>query len=135
MLRYFASLTTAKTVLWCYLIWYLVIVVRYFDPAPAIWFNAVGISLLIGIALMLGLNRVAAQPVDHWQTFRLFLTPFCVSSFSSLIKNRGFFLIMPPDIAERLIAPGLCMIFVLVVNVLKQRAKKSGTNHGPAASC
>ena len=25
--------------------------------------------------------------------FRLFVTPFCVSSFSMLIKNRGFILI------------------------------------------
>jgi len=34
MIRYFCKLTKGKMVLWCYLIWYLVTVFFYFDPAP-----------------------------------------------------------------------------------------------------
>ena len=31
---------------------------------------------------------------------RLFLMPFCVSSFSQLIKGKGFVLVFPPDLHE-----------------------------------
>jgi len=37
MFRYFASLSIGKTVLWCYLIWYLVTAIALFDPSPSIW--------------------------------------------------------------------------------------------------
>lgn len=56
MLRYFASLTAGKTILWCYLIWYLITAFNYFDPAPAIWLNSVGISAVIGLALILSVG-------------------------------------------------------------------------------
>src|SRR4051812_1946347 len=100
MVRYFASLSAGKTVLWCYLIWYLVTVFNYFDVSPAIWLNSLGISAVIGIALLLSVQSPGARNIDHWQTFRLFLMPFCVSSFSSLIKGRGYILIVPPRISE-----------------------------------
>ncbi|HXT13715.1 MAG TPA: hypothetical protein VN873_19350 [Candidatus Angelobacter sp.] len=32
--RYLANLTTGRMILWCYLIWYLVVLARYFDPSP-----------------------------------------------------------------------------------------------------
>ena len=57
---YLAKLETGKLVLWCYLIWYLVTLVFYFDPSPAIWINSIGISVIIGIALLLSVGSAGA---------------------------------------------------------------------------
>lgn len=122
MLRYFATLPSGKTILWCYLIWYCITAFNYFDPAPAIWLNSVGISLVIGFALILSVGGGPVKSVDRWQTFRLFLMPFCVSSFSSLIKGQGFMLILPPRPAQQLVSVGACTAFVLLVAALKHMA-------------
>jgi hypothetical protein len=105
-------LTAGRTVLWCFLIWYIATVIHYFDPAPAIWLNALGISAIIGCALYLSVREPGRPPPDRWTTFRLFLMPFCVSSFSQLIKDRGFVLIFPPDVHEIAVALGACALFV-----------------------
>ena len=97
MIRYFASLPNGKIALWCYLIWYLVTLGFYFDPSPAIWLNAAGISAIIGIALLLSVSLPPGAKRDPWQTFRLFMMPFGVSSFSQLIKGQGFILIFSPE--------------------------------------
>lgn len=120
MLRYFASLSAGKIALWCYLIWYLVTVTMYFDPSPAIWLNSLGISAIIGAALLLSVGHQGSRSVDRWQTFRLFLMPFCVSSFAALIKDQGFILILPPRLSEQLTSVGLCAGFVLSVVALKR---------------
>ena len=117
---YLAKLETGKLVLWCYLIWYLVTLVFYFDPSPAIWINSIGISVIIGIALLLSVGGKGAKRPDRWQLFRLFLTTFCVSSFSSSIKGHGFIFIIPPRPAEQMTALVACAIFVLFVAVLKR---------------
>lgn len=117
--RYIANLPESKIALWCYLIWYLVIATKYFDPSPAIWLNALGISSVIGIALWLGIRSPKQNRIDRWQIFRLFLTPFCVSSFSALIKGHGFFLIFPPRFGEFSFAAGACFSFVAGVLLLK----------------
>ncbi|WP_373547815.1 hypothetical protein [Chamaesiphon sp.] len=122
MYKYIAALSAGKTVLWCYLIWYLVAVVNHFDSSAAIWLNSLGISALIGIALMLSIGGTVRQ-TDPWQTFRLFLMPFCVSSFSALIKNKGYILIFPPTASEAVISVGLCVAFVMFVVGLKHLNK------------
>lgn len=111
-------LPAGKAALWCYLLWYLGVVVLHFDPAPAIWLNALGISAVIGVALVLSVGASK----DRWQTARLFLMPFCVSSFSSLIKGRGFVLIFPPASGELALLAGLCAAFLLVVFAAKRTA-------------
>ena len=118
--RYFAMLSASKTALWCYLIWYLVTVMNYFDPSPAIWLNAVGISGVIGVALLLSVGNPSIRKADRWQTFRLFFMPFAVSSFSSLIKGHGFILIFPPRLPELITAVSLCAGFILFVAILKR---------------
>src|SRR5882724_9677981 len=95
LIRYLRNLSAGRLILWCYFIWYLVVLVRYFDRSWQIWLTAVGLSLIIGTALLInttvsGTTRVKLEP---WPTFRLFVTPFCVSSFSMLIKDRKFILI------------------------------------------
>lgn len=129
LFRYFADLSVGKTVLWCYLIWYLAIVARYFDPAPRVWLNALGISAVIGSALVLSVNRQGFRQLDPWPTFRLFLMPFCVSSFSQLIKGQGFYVILPPRLEEQAICFGLCAAFVLSVAALKRLERREGAVH------
>jgi len=125
LIRYLASLSAARLVLWCYFIWYGVVLVRYFDPSPRLWLTSLGLSAIIGLALYLsttaGTNRVKLQ---FWPTFRLFLMPFCVSSFAALVKGRGFVLIFSPKPAEILTAMGLCALLCGVVAVLKRWKKK-----------
>jgi hypothetical protein len=94
LIRYFAALRVPKLVLWCYLAWYVAVASCYFDPSPAIWLSAVGISGLIGIALIFA-TGTPGKRTDGWTKFRLFLFPFCVSSYSTLIKGKGFILLFP----------------------------------------
>ena len=87
LIQYLYDIKLGKVVLWCYLIWYVVIVYFYFDPSPKIWSNALGISAVIGTGLVLSVATNKTDSGNHWQTFRLYLMPFCVSSFSALIKD------------------------------------------------
>jgi hypothetical protein len=121
-LRYFALLPPGKIVLWCFLIWYVSSVVHHFDPTPSIWLNALGISAIIGVALYLSVRDTGKPPPDRWTTLRLFLMPFCVSSFSQLIKGRGFVLIFPPDWRELAVSVGACAAFAVAVLVLRRFA-------------
>lgn len=120
MIRYLANLTTGKMILWCFLIWYVATVIHYFDPAPAIWLNALGISAIIGVALYLSVRDPAKPPPDRWTVLRLFLMPFCVSSFSQLIKDQGFVLVLPPDPREIGVSIAACAAFVIAVGAIKR---------------
>ena len=119
VLAYFERLRPAKTVLWCYLIWWGVSVWFRFDSSPALWLNSVGISAVIGVGLMLSVGRPESTQPSPWQTFRLFAMPFCVSSFSSLIKGKGYVLVFPSAIDELLISIGACAVFIATVYGLK----------------
>ena len=124
MISYLSSLTISKTILWCYLIWYLVTVYFYFDPAINLWLTSIGISLIVGVALMLSVEGVASWKKNKWQTFRLFMMPFGVSSFASLIKDQRYFLVFPSDFFRLSISIVACVLFVLLVwlaHLLKQR--------------
>ena len=121
-MRYFANLAPGKIALWCFLIWYLATVIHHFDATPAIWLNALGISAIIGVALYLSVREPGKPPPDNWTTLRLFLMPFCVSSFSSLIKGKGFVLIFPPSLHENAIALAACALFVVSVVIARLRS-------------
>jgi hypothetical protein len=120
LLRYLANLSPGKIVLWCFLIWYFATVIHHFDPAPAIWLNALGISAIIGVALYLSVREPDRAPPDRWTVVRLFLMPFCVSSFSQLIKGKGFVLVFPPDVHEIAISLAACAAFVGVALASKR---------------
>lgn len=113
-------------VLWCYLIWYLVTVVNHFDPNPRLWLNSLGISVLIGAALVLSVGRSSLRNSSVWVTFRLFIMPFCVSSFASLIKGKGFLLVIPPTLTELATSLGACVAFIMLVVVIKRVTCQSG---------
>ena len=109
-LRYLRNMTGGRLILWCYFIWYLVVLVRYFDPSPRIWGTSFGLCVIIGVALYI--NTAYAGPrrihLGFWQVVRLFMMPLCVSSFSALVKGRGFWLIFSPNPWEVGAAMGIC---------------------------
>src|ERR1700684_4728287 len=119
-LKYLSELTPGQISLWCYLIWYLVTVVTHFDASPGLWFSSLGISAIIGFGLLLSIQNEASASSNGWQTFRLFLMPFCVSSFSALIKGQGYILVLPSRPAEMRMSFLLCAIFVFFVLALKR---------------
>jgi len=123
LLRYLRYLSTGRLILWCYFIWYAVVLVRYFDASARLWLTSAGLSLIIGFALYLSTAKSGTNEVklDRWQVFRLFLMPFCVSSFSALVKGRGFVLVFSPKPGEMLAAAGLCALLCGTVLVLRQR--------------
>lgn len=112
--RYFAGLRTAQRVLWSYLLWYLYVLARYFDPSASLWLSSLGISAIVGTALYLSTVRAGRTRVrlERWQIARLYVMPFCVSSFAALIKGRGFILIFHPSLHDNLAAASLCALFV-----------------------
>lgn len=113
LVRYLAGLNAARTILWCYLIWWTTAVILYFDPSPALWLTSIGISAIVGCALWLSSihSPTGRIKIGRWQLFRLFMAPFGVSSFSALIKGKGFILVIFPTLRENAIAAGACALF------------------------
>ena len=126
LLRYLANLSTGRLILWCYFIWYLVVLVRYFDPSMRLWLTSLGLSAIIGFALYISTVTAGTKQVklEFWQTFRLFLMPFCVSSFAALVKGKGFILVFSPKAGEIGLAVGLCLLLCAVVRLAKWHRKK-----------
>jgi hypothetical protein len=108
---YLRSLPGPRIVLWCYLLWYLSMASMHFDPSPRLWVTSLGLGVLIGVGLILSIGRGAQLP-DAWTLARLFMMPFCVSSFAALVKGRDFVLVFSPVLRENLIAASACVAFL-----------------------
>jgi len=123
LIGYLAGMRAAQRILWCYLIWYLAVLVRYFDASPTLWASSLGISAIIGTALVLSTTRTGRTPVklEPWQIARLYLMPFCVSSFAALIKGHGFVLIFHPHLRDNLIAIAACATFLVITDLVRRR--------------
>lgn len=123
-LLYFARATPATLLLWCYLLWYLVIVALHFETQPMLWINSLGMSAVVGTALRLGTARgaaaVAVTADERWRTFRLYFTPFCVSSFTTRTYNKGFVLVFPNAVREVALAIAPC-VALLALAMLARR--------------
>jgi hypothetical protein len=130
LLRYFGTLTTGRIVLWCYAIWYVVNVALRFDPQPRLWITSIGLSGIIGLALLLSTraSSTGTTRLDGWQIFRLFLMPFCVSSFAALVKGKEYVLIFPPSVKENCIGGGFIALFLLVTAILRATYTKPGAD-------
>lgn len=128
LVGYLSSLTKGRLILWCYFIWYIVVLIKYFDPSPRLWLTSLGLAAIIGVALYISTTAGKSDNVKlgGWQTFRLFLMPFCVSSFAALVKGRGFVLIFSPDPYEILLAIALCAALCALVALLKYSRAKGG---------
>lgn len=125
LVRYFASLGTGRTILWCYAVWYVVNVVAHFDPSPRLWLTSCGLSAIIGMALVISMRASSrgATELDRWQVFRLFLMPFCVSSFAALVKDAGYVLVFPPTLATNLVGLGAIAAFVVAQRLARRVAR------------
>jgi len=117
--HYVIGLNAGRLILWCYLIWYAVMAAYYFDPSPRLWLTSAGISAVIGFGLVLSISGPNRARPDRWQLLRLFLMPFCVSSFSALVKDEGFLLIFSPVWTESAVAIAACLLFVLAVRIVQ----------------
>lgn len=126
--RYLSELTVPRLVLWCYLIWYGFVLVHYFDPSPRLWLSSLGISAIIGTGLYLSTAHGgrARTKLETWQVVRLYMMPFCVSSFAALIKGRGFLLVFDPSLSANAAAGAGCAAFVAAA--LASRKLRSALN-------
>ncbi|MBY4676691.1 hypothetical protein [Marinobacterium arenosum] len=117
MKPYLSSMPLGSLTLWCYFIWYLAMVAFHFDRNAKLWANSLGLSAIVGIALVLATGPLSLARVrrQFWQVARLFLCPFCVSSFSALTKEEGFFLLISPSLEENMVALLLCCCFCALV--------------------
>jgi len=118
-LEYFKDIKGQKLILWCYLIWYLVIIFLYFEPSLKLWASSLGISCIIGFALILSTAQKGNKQ-DVWIKIRLFLFPFCVSSYSATIKDYDFILLFPVNKSDLLISFSSCLAFLLLVYCVKR---------------
>jgi len=123
---YLAELSTGRSILWCYVIWYLTILYYYFEPSLQLWLNSLGLSLIVGSALILAtgpfnMHRFRTQ---FWQVSRLVICPFCVSSFSAQTAGKGFVLLFPPQLSQNLSGISACFIFLGMVYVFKRNRNK-----------
>ena len=111
------GITTAWMLTWCYLIWYIVMAVNYFDADWRLWATEGGISAALGLSLLISLRR----PDGTWirlgmgPIMRAIMVPFCVASFAALVKGKGFVLIFSPRAGENLWALGACAAFCVMV--------------------
>jgi len=76
--------------------------------------NSLGISVVVGYALFLstGPGTIERLMQRFWESLRLFMCPFLVSSFSSLVKGKGFMLLFSPLLADNLVAASACLVFI-----------------------
>ena len=117
MLKYLANLRLPMMVLWCYLLWYLLILAHYFQREFQLWLTAFGLALIVGLAHNLNVksDRVGGRKTSPWVVFRFYLIPFCVSSFAGLVKGKGFVMIFSPTFQENLTGGAICLVFLALV--------------------
>lgn len=122
VIRYLQNLSAGRIILWCYFIWWVVSVINHFDATPRIWLTSLGLSGIIGVALILSTRPSSGSPskMDPWVVFRLFLMPFCVSSFAALVKDAGYILVFPPSLGENAAGASLIAILLIVVWSVKR---------------
>lgn len=122
MLAYLRGLPAPRVLLWCYLLWYAFTVARTFDPSPTLWASALGLSGVIGTGLYFSTAYAGHErrALGFWPVFRFYLMPFCVSSYSALIQDRGFVLFFHPRAEDNLAALSLCAAFCALVALAKR---------------
>lgn len=105
LLRYFSALPSGKLALWCYLIWYLGMLALYFNPSAEIWFNSLGISLVVGYALFLstGPGTLERFRRDVWGGCEIVCVSVSGVEFFFTGKRQGlYFIVVAPFAREPL---------------------------------
>lgn len=125
---YVYDLSRGRVVLWCYLAWYVYIVVSNFDASVQLWATAFAMSGIVGFALYLNAIDKGNERINlgRWQTARFFLIPFCVSSYSAIAKVNDFVFVFPRSFTQIFGASILCCSIVLLTFTLQHTVKKRG---------
>ena len=121
LIRYLATMPASRTILWCYTIWWAVMVGYYFRPDVQLWLTSAGIAVIVGIALMLSTGPLTRARFRErfWESMRLFIIPFMVSSFSGLVTGNSFWLVFSSRWMENAVAAGSVAIFLLLVRIVQ----------------
>jgi hypothetical protein len=92
----------------------------YFTPDPRVWTTSLGIGVIVGFALMLSTGPISLDRFRNrfWESVRLFVCPFMVSSFSALVAGNSFVLVFSPSLRENTIAVTAIAVFFLLVRFL-----------------
>ena len=113
--RGLARLSPGRAAFVCYGIWYLAMMASYGSAAPQIWLTALGMGVIVGLGFVLsGMASLRSPEGGYWPVVRIFLIPFCVSSFSSVATSEDFLLIFAPDAGANLAAAAACLVFLLL---------------------
>lgn len=117
VLRYLSALDHRRIVLWCAVIWYAAVAVRYAERDAVPWLRSLGIAAIVGIILALNATPRGGQirGLGFWPIFRFFLIPFCVASFSAFTKGHAFFLIFPANVSGNATPVGAIALFCAFV--------------------
>lgn len=126
LVRHFARLPAGLVTLWCFLIWYLLMVVQHFESSPRLWLNALGMSMIVGTALLLSVSHSGGVAREFWRVFRLYAIPFCVSSFSALVRDDGFYAVFAPDRGDNLVAGIGCLLFLAWIALARRVDRRGG---------
>jgi len=129
LIHHFACMSLSQLLLWLVLVWYLVMVALHFEASPRLWLNALGMSLIVGSVLLLSVRQLGSAVREFWRVFRLYAIPFCVSSFSALVRDHGFYAIFAPGWHDNLIALLACTLFALGVALMRRLEQ-----HRPAST-
>lgn len=123
IVQYFSQLPSNRQLLWCYLIWYLTMASCYFRASVSLWLSSLGLALIVGYALVLSTGGRLRQRLrkQWWETSRLFMCPFLVSSFTALTADQGFYLIFSERAEDNSLAAGLCGLFLLFIRMVKRQ--------------
>ena len=120
LVHYIASLPASRLVLWSFVIWWAVMASYYFTPDLRLWTTSLGIGVIVGFALMLSTGPISLDRFRNrfWESVRLFVCPFMVSSFSALVAGNSFVLVFSPSLRENTIAVTAIAVFFLLVRFL-----------------
>jgi hypothetical protein len=99
-------------------VWYLTIITLCFEASISLWLSSLGLSVIIGVALLLATKQNNVKQ-DPWVRYRLFIFPFCVSSYSALIKDQGFILVFPTNMTHLILATLSVILFQVIIKWLK----------------
>mmetsp|Transcript_27707 Transcript_27707/g.51666 ORF Transcript_27707/g.51666 Transcript_27707/m.51666 type:complete len:126 (+) Transcript_27707:998-1375(+) len=90
--------------MWFLLFWYIYIMGFYGANEGGVWGTAIGIMFIVGFMLTGNMYHAPFEKYwreKKWATFRVFIIPFCVSSYSASVSLQSdkFAFIFPKDAA------------------------------------
>jgi len=127
LIRYLAALDLRRSLLWSALLWYGVMMVRHGPQPFGVWLNSASIALVVGLILITNAvpSGVSWRSLGFWPTARFFLIPFCVSSFSSALRDTPLLVIFPGNAMDNLLAGATVVVFLLAGWIARRVLQKA----------